>query len=96
MAESSSPSDITTILTLLSEQQENRKILGRPLRNNTAHGEILRSFVARFNKEKVSITNYNLDTAISAFQKRLRHDSDLYKELTKYPCKMMEDVLAKA
>ena len=56
----------------------------------------MRSFVARFNKEKVSITNCNLDTAISAFRKGLRHDSDLYKELTKYPCKTMEDVLAKA
>ena len=58
-------------------------------------GETLRSFVARFNKEKVSITNCNLDTAISTFRKGLRHDSDLYKELTKYLCKTMEDVLAK-
>ena len=58
--------------------------------------ETLRSFVARFNKEKVSITNFNLNTIISAFRKGLKHDSDLYQELTKYPCKTIEDVLAKA
>ena len=59
-------------------------------------GEPLREYVGRFNKEKVSITHCNQDTAISAFRKGLRYDSDLYKELTKYPCKTMEDVLAKA
>ncbi|KAM6583535.1 hypothetical protein CsatB_010537 [Cannabis sativa] len=59
-------------------------------------GEALRDYVGRFNKEKVSITNCNQHTAISAFRKGLRYDSDLYKELTKYPCKTMEDVLAKA
>ena len=26
----------------------------------------------------------------------LQYDSDLYNELTKYPCRMMEDMLAKA
>ena len=59
-------------------------------------GEPLREYVGRFNKEKVSITHCNQDTAISAFRKGLRYDSDLYKELTTYPCKTMEDVLAKA
>ncbi|XP_062088680.1 uncharacterized protein LOC133795242 [Humulus lupulus] len=59
-------------------------------------GEPLREYVGHFNKEKVSITHCNQDTAISAFRKGLRYDSDLYKELTKYPCKTMEDVLAKA
>ncbi|PON88390.1 hypothetical protein TorRG33x02_157560 [Trema orientale] len=43
---------------------------------------------------KGSITNCNQLTAISAFRKGLHHDSDLYKELTKYPCGTMEDVIA--
>ena len=59
-------------------------------------GEPLRDYVGRFNKEKVSITNCNQNTAVAAFRKGLRPDSDLYKELTKYPCKAMEEVLAKA
>ncbi|KAH6785376.1 hypothetical protein C2S51_037831 [Perilla frutescens var. frutescens] len=56
----------------------------------------LRSFVGRFNREKVSILGCNIDTTVSAFRKGLKRGSDLYKELTKYPCKTMEDVLAKA
>jgi len=58
--------------------------------------ENLRAYVGRFNKEKVQIPHCNQSTAISAFRRGLRFDSDLYKELTKYPCKTMEDVLAKA
>ncbi|KAL5830177.1 hypothetical protein ACOSQ3_019645 [Xanthoceras sorbifolium] len=58
--------------------------------------ERLRDFVGRFNNEKVSIPYCNQTTAISAFRKGLLYDSDLYKELTKYPCKTMEDILAKA
>ncbi|KAK1563896.1 hypothetical protein Q3G72_034840 [Acer saccharum] len=46
--------------------------------------------------EKVQIPHCNQATAIYAFRKGLRFDSDLYKELTKYPCMTMEDVLAKA
>ncbi|XP_062118902.1 uncharacterized protein LOC133832597 [Humulus lupulus] len=59
-------------------------------------GEPLRDYVGCFNKENVSIIHCNQDIAISAFRKGLRYDSDLYKELTKYPWKTMEDVLAKA
>lgn len=59
-------------------------------------GEPLRDFVARFNREKVSITYCSQETAMSAFRKGLLRDSDLYKELTKYPCETMEDVLNKA
>ncbi|KAH6772287.1 hypothetical protein C2S51_010691 [Perilla frutescens var. frutescens] len=58
--------------------------------------ETLRNYVARFNREKVEIPGCNADTAISAFRKGLKRDSDLYKELTKYPCKTMDDILAKA
>ncbi|KAK0591839.1 hypothetical protein LWI29_009079 [Acer saccharum] len=59
-------------------------------------GKNLRAYVGRFNREKVQIPHCNQATAIYAFRKGLRFDSDLYKELTKYPCRTMEDVLAKA
>ncbi|KAL5760612.1 hypothetical protein ACOSQ2_019450 [Xanthoceras sorbifolium] len=62
---------------------------------NQRRGERLRDFVGRFNHKKVSLPHCNQATAISAFRKGLLYDSDLYKELTKYPCKTMEDVLAK-
>lgn len=44
----------------------------------------------------MSIPGCNLDTAISAFRKGLKTNSDLYKKLTKYLCQTMEDVLNKA
>ncbi|XP_057770923.1 uncharacterized protein LOC130990711 [Salvia miltiorrhiza] len=59
-------------------------------------GEFPRDYISRFNKEKVSITNCNTQTAVTAFRKGLLPDSDLYKDLTKYRCRTMEDVLAKA
>ncbi|KAK0608385.1 hypothetical protein LWI29_029952 [Acer saccharum] len=64
-------------------------IMQRPIEN-------LRTYVRRFNREKVQIPHCNQATAIYAFRKGLRFDSDLYKKLTKYPCRTMEDVLAKA
>ncbi|XP_057780163.1 uncharacterized protein LOC130998773 [Salvia miltiorrhiza] len=60
------------------------------------HGEPLRDYIGRFNKEKVSITNCSEQTAVMAFRKGLLPGSDLYKTLTKYPCKTMEDVLIQA
>ncbi|XP_057774797.1 uncharacterized protein LOC130993776 [Salvia miltiorrhiza] len=60
------------------------------------HGEPLRDYIGRFNKEKVSITNCSEQTAVTAFRKGLLLGSDLYKTLTKYPCKTMEDVLIQA
>ncbi|KAL5777455.1 hypothetical protein ACOSP7_010381 [Xanthoceras sorbifolium] len=59
-------------------------------------GELLREYVGWFDKEKVSIPHCNLVMAIYVFRKGLLHDSDLYKELTKYPCKTMTDVLTNA
>ncbi|XP_062103243.1 uncharacterized protein LOC133814272 [Humulus lupulus] len=38
----------------------------------------------------------NVDTAVTTFRKGLMVEFDLYKELTKYHCRTMEDVLAKA
>ena len=58
--------------------------------------EPLRDYLTRFNKEKVTIMNCDIPTAIEAFRRGLKRDSPLYDELTKYPCKMMEDVQAKA
>ncbi|XP_074361074.1 uncharacterized protein LOC141701268 [Apium graveolens] len=58
--------------------------------------EPLRDYLTRFNKEKVSITNCDTPTAIEAFRRGLGRDSPLYDELTKYPCKTMDDVQAKA
>ena len=41
-------------------------------------------------------TNPNTKTVISTFRNGLHYGSDLCKELTQYPCKKFEDVLAKA
>ncbi|XP_010693347.2 uncharacterized protein LOC104906311 [Beta vulgaris subsp. vulgaris] len=60
------------------------------------YDESLKEFVRRFNKEKVSIPNCDVKTAIEAFRRGLDEDSDLYKELTKYPCPTFEDAQAKA
>ncbi|KAF3542149.1 hypothetical protein F2Q69_00021668 [Brassica cretica] len=38
----------------------------------------------------------NFPTAISAFKRGLLPDGELYKEMTKYKCKTMEDVLSRA
>ncbi|XP_057785253.1 uncharacterized protein LOC131002804 [Salvia miltiorrhiza] len=60
------------------------------------HGEPIRDYIRRFNKAKVSITNCSEQTAVTAFRKGLLLGSDLYKTLTKYSCKTMEDVLIQA
>ena len=49
--------------------------------------ESLRKYIARFNKEKVSISNPNTETVINTFKNGLHYGSDLCKELTKFPCK---------
>ncbi|KAF3539851.1 hypothetical protein F2Q69_00023175 [Brassica cretica] len=58
--------------------------------------ERLRSYIARFNQEKVAIPECSIPTAISAFKRGLLPDGHLYKELSKYQCKTMEDVLSRA
>ncbi|XP_010686866.1 uncharacterized protein LOC104901023 [Beta vulgaris subsp. vulgaris] len=58
--------------------------------------ESLKEFVHMFNREKVSIPNCDVKTAIEGFRRGLDEDSDLYKELTKYPCPTFEDAQAKA
>lgn len=58
--------------------------------------EPLRGYVSRFKREEVNITNCNQETTITSFKKGLNKTSDLYKELTKYQCLTMEDILGKA
>ena len=58
--------------------------------------EPLRGYIARFNEEKVAISEYTSPTVISAFKRGMLLDGDLYKELIKYQCKTMEDVLSRA
>ena len=58
--------------------------------------EPLRGYIAHFNQEKVAIPECSIPTAISAFKRGLLPDGDRYKELTKYQCKTMEDVLSRA
>ncbi|KAF3549304.1 hypothetical protein DY000_02008178 [Brassica cretica] len=58
--------------------------------------EPLRGYIARFNQEKVVIPECSIPTTISAFKRGLLPDGDLFKELTKYQCKTMEDVLSRA
>lgn len=58
--------------------------------------ELLRSFVSPFNKENVLIPGCTFSTTISAFQKGLRPNSDIYKEFTKDLFRTMEDLFNKA
>ncbi|KAF2597847.1 hypothetical protein F2Q68_00010545 [Brassica cretica] len=58
--------------------------------------EPLRSYIPRFNQDKVAIPECSIPTAIYAFKRGLLPDGDFYKELTKYQCKTMEDVLSRA
>ncbi|XP_013665270.2 uncharacterized protein LOC106369696 [Brassica napus] len=58
--------------------------------------EPLRHYLAHFNEEKVAVAECSIPTAISAFKRGLLPDRGLYKELTMYPCKTMEDVLSRA
>ena len=58
--------------------------------------EPLHTYIVCFNPENVAIPECNAATTISAFKKGMLPNGDLYKELTKYQCKTMEDVLSRA
>ncbi|KAF2557577.1 hypothetical protein F2Q68_00016408 [Brassica cretica] len=58
--------------------------------------ESLQTYIAHFNQGMVAIPECTIHTAISAFKRGLLPIGDLYKELTKYQCKTMEDVLSRA
>ncbi|XP_021753659.1 uncharacterized protein LOC110719055 [Chenopodium quinoa] len=50
------------------------------------HGESLRDYLNRFNRENIGIYKCDAPTTIEAFRRGLLDHSELYKELTKYPC----------
>nr|VDD24390.1 unnamed protein product [Brassica oleracea] len=58
--------------------------------------EPIRTYIARFNHEEVAIPECNAVTAISAFKRGMIPDGYLYKELTKYQCKSMKNILSRA
>ncbi|XP_021723769.1 uncharacterized protein LOC110691160 [Chenopodium quinoa] len=60
------------------------------------HRESLRDYLNRFNREKIGIHKCDVPTTMEAFRRGLLDHSELYKELTKYPCTTFEDVQAKA
>ncbi|XP_038685725.1 uncharacterized protein LOC119985507 [Tripterygium wilfordii] len=58
-------------------------------------GESLRSFLTRFNKEKLEIPRCLDEIAINAFCMALIPGSKLYGKLTRYPCKLFQEVQPK-
>ena len=66
--------------------------------NTIVHGnrKPVREYIIPFNREKVVITNPNMETIINAFCNGLQYGLDLWKEFTRYPCKNFEDVITKA
>ena len=59
-------------------------------------GETTRSWVTRFNTERLIIDKPDEETSINAFRKGIFVDLDLYKELTKHPCDTYAGVMRKA
>ncbi|KAF3531182.1 hypothetical protein DY000_02040269 [Brassica cretica] len=57
--------------------------------------EPLRGYIASFNQEKVAIPESSIPTAMYAFKRGLLPNGDLYKELTKYQWKTLEDFLSR-
>ncbi|XP_038708556.1 uncharacterized protein LOC120003613 [Tripterygium wilfordii] len=58
-------------------------------------GESLRSFLTRFNKEKLEIPGCLDEITINAFRMALLPGSKLYGKLTRYPCKSFQEVQTK-
>ncbi|XP_056690256.1 uncharacterized protein [Spinacia oleracea] len=58
--------------------------------------ESLRDYFDRFNCENISIKNCDVKTAIEAFKRGLIPNSELYREITKYPCATFEEVRSRA
>ena len=59
-------------------------------------GESLRSYVSRFNKERITIPDLHQPTAVEAFRNGLLCESGLYKKLTKFRCYTMDQAMARA
>ncbi|XP_021861050.2 uncharacterized protein [Spinacia oleracea] len=58
--------------------------------------EPLKDYIARFIREKVNVPKCDVPTAIVAFRQGLYGETDLWRDLIKYPCKTFEDAQAKA
>ncbi|XP_021866686.1 uncharacterized protein [Spinacia oleracea] len=58
--------------------------------------ESVRDYFNRFNCEEISIKNCDVSTAIEAFKRGLVPNSELYREITKYPCATFEEVRSRA
>ncbi|XP_056687877.1 uncharacterized protein [Spinacia oleracea] len=56
----------------------------------------LKDYIARFIREKVIVPECDVLTAIEAFRQGLYGETDLWRDLIKYPCKTFEDAQAKA
>ncbi|KAL5547439.1 hypothetical protein UlMin_002670 [Ulmus minor] len=93
-------SSFTQFTDTFVEQFSNSKKLGKLLsdlyRIQQRRTELLRDYVNRFNREKVSIPFCNQETAADAFRKGLLPEGELYKDLTKFNYSTMEDALARA
>ncbi|XP_056687997.1 uncharacterized protein [Spinacia oleracea] len=58
--------------------------------------EPLKDYIAQFIREKVTVPECDVPTAIEAFRQGLYGETDLWRDLIKYPCKTFEDAQAKA
>ena len=56
----------------------------------------MRNYVTRFNKERISIPDLHQPTEVEVFRNGLLADNKLYKNLTKFKCYTMDQVLARA
>ncbi|XP_056685409.1 uncharacterized protein [Spinacia oleracea] len=57
--------------------------------------EPLKDYIARFIREKVTVPECDVPTAIEAFRQGLYGETNLWRDLIKYPCKTFEDAQAK-
>ncbi|KAL5569099.1 hypothetical protein UlMin_025674 [Ulmus minor] len=85
-----------TFVEQFASSKKLEKLSGDLYRIQQRRTESLRDYVGRFNREKVSISFCNQETAADAFRKGLLPDGELYKDLTKFNCSTMEDALARA
>ncbi|XP_056688311.1 uncharacterized protein [Spinacia oleracea] len=79
-----------------SQQQRVREAANDLYRVVQRPDKPLKYYIARFIKEKVTVLECDVPTAIEAFRQGLYGETDLWRDLIKYPCKTLEDAQAKA
>ena len=87
---------IDTFVEQFASSNKLEKLSGDLYRIQQRRTESLWDYVRHFNKETVSIPFCNQETAVDAFWKWLFPDGEFYKDLAKFNCSAMEDVLARA